>query len=711
MNTQIISISKILFFSEENFYCVFEGIDNNIKKIYLGFVYYPFVNMNLRISTENIISTYGSQEKIIYLEYLTINNVEAFKNFLQTSYFPKIGKKISNKFCLDFNIRNALDLQNIHKINTSNKSYQTIINNYIKYEEFLYIYKNFYLLGFNQEQILECQKKFGNESIQYLNNNIYFFYKKISKLSFGILDKIGLKKGFNNFSIERLKAGTIACIEEYQEKTKNSFIEYNELVKLAIDFLNIPEDIYFISLSHLIEDKKISELIVENNNLSYNYISQPTVYNIEKSIFNNLCKINLINKYKLNNSDLPFFLSNTQKNGILNLFNNQLSFITGMPGTGKTTIIQYGIELFLKNNIGTKIKIGTPTGKAAKRVKESISSEYLTQSEFNIEISTNHRLLKYLPHNQSFFYNEDNKLDIDLLILDESSMLDIYMFYQILKSLPSTCYLWIIGDINQLPSIQLGNILEDCITSKKFNHIHLNEVFRQNENSLILKNAQLLLNNEDLIIPQNEYNQDFYFFNILKDKDTSKKTIDLFFQISQFKKYSLEDIQILSPQKSGFCGTDYLNYNIQKIIHTNTKNKSIKWKDKEFFIGDKVIQTVNDYDRNIFNGDIFYIEKFEDFKIYLKNSDGSFIAEKQEIDELELAYALTVHKYQGSEVKSVILPISDSFYHLNKSIIYTGMTRAKDLMTFVGNLSYFNKTKNKEIEKRNTFLNQFLNAN
>ena len=473
----LISIKTITFYNPENHFTI---IKDEKDIYYQGCIFYPYKNQKIEVKTEPIKTAYGEQKKIVFVKYVQPNKQDELIGLLSSGLIPKIGEKTAQKIIysiIDYEEFWKNPEKDINQVTINDKLKKSLLNNIVFYKNFIALHEQFSLKGFTQDSIIKINEIFKEKALFILQNNPYQFYKKIPLLTFQFLDKVAESFDLSKHSKERILAGTYACIDEHCEENKCSGIEFNKLHKIGFQFLNIDDGIYYSTLNHLIDDKELCEITI-NDKL---FIATPQIYYTELGIANTLKKIkngNIIKNPFL--SELPNFLSEHQKKSIEILLNNKVAILTGMPGSGKTTIIQYAIELYKKQNPDKIVYIGTPTGKASQRVKETNP---------NLNVSTNHRLLGFLP-NGSFIFNEKNLLEVDLLVLDETSMVDMFMFYSLLKALPNRTQLWLIGDSNQLPSIQLGDVLLDLITSNYFAYHHLHEVFRQNENSKILKNAK-----------------------------------------------------------------------------------------------------------------------------------------------------------------------------------------------------------------------------
>ena len=385
----------------------------------------------------------------------------------------------------------------------------------------------------------------------------------------------------------------------------------------------------------------------------------------------------------------------SQREAIFGAFNNGIEIITGGPGTGKTTIIKAIIHIYENN--GMKVILGAPTGRAAKRMTESTGRE----------AKTIHRLLEMgvSEDDESIFEKgESSPLDCDVIIIDEASMIDIMLMQNLLKAINLGTRLIIVGDVDQLPSVGPGNVLKDLIESEYIKVVRLKEIFRQGAESLIVINAHRI--NEGEMPLLNQKDKDFFFINE-NDQDKILNTIiDLMKRrLPTFNKSwnILKDMQVLTPMRKGILGVNNLNIRLQEMFNSPSKDKKEKTsRDILFREGDKVMQTKNNYTlkwvrvngvgesegAGVFNGDLGFIESIDEERKALTiifDDERKIIYDFSFLDELDLAYATTIHKSQGSEFKVVIIPVfMGSPFLMNRNLLYTGITRAKQLVVVVG---------------------------
>jgi exodeoxyribonuclease V alpha subunit len=350
--------------------------------------------------------------------------------------------------------------------------------------------------------------------------------------------------------------------------------------------------------------------------------------------------------------------------------------ITGGPGTGKTTIINAIIKIYQR--MGQKVLLSAPTGRAAKRMTEATG----------YEAKTIHRLLEYSPGSGAFKKNESNTLEADLIIIDEVSMVDTVLMYHFLKAVPFKATLILVGDVDQLPSVGAGNVLRDIIDAHCLPVVKLNEIFRQSRESMIIVNAHRINNGEMPLFRGDEgYLHDFYFFAIEEPEKVLEKIVYLCKEgiPSRFGYDPLDAIQILTPMHKGVVGVSNLNIELQKELNPG-RDELIRG-GRIFRAGDKVLQIRNNYDKDVYNGDIGRVKDIDrETQEVLVEFDGRIVSyEYADLDEIVLAYAISVHKSQGSEYPVIVMPLlTQHFILLQRNLLYTGITRGKKLVILVG---------------------------
>jgi exodeoxyribonuclease V alpha subunit len=397
---------------------------------------------------------------------------------------------------------------------------------------------------------------------------------------------------------------------------------------------------------------------------------------------------------------LKIELAPNQKEAVTKAISSKLHIITGGPGTGKSTITN--AILHITSILTQKILLAAPTGRAAKRMSE------ITKRK----ASTIHSLLEYdFKASGGFKRNRDNPLDCDLMIIDEASMIDTFLMYSLLKALPDHARVIFVGDIHQLPSVGPGNVLKDMITSLTLSVTTLKEIFRQAAGSHIITNAHRV-NNGMFPSLYNGQNSDFFFIECQENEDVLNTIIKLVSQRlpNRYGFNPAQDIQVLAPMKKGLIGTEHLNQSLQTIL--NPKEQALFRNGQKFQVGDKVMQIRNDYQKEVFNGDIGYILQIdnEEQQVLIQFEDKEVIYDYVDLDELMLAYAISIHKFQGSECPCVVIPVHTShFMLLHRNLLYTGITRGKKLVVLVGTKKALAiAVKKDDVQKRYTSLHNAL---
>ena len=545
---------------------------------------------------------------------------------------------------------------------------------------------------------VKIYKLYGNEAISILKENPYRLITDIDGIGFIKADTIALRMGYDMTSAKRQEAGIVYTLSQYAEEG-NTYCTKTFLSPEVANLLSLQPSLIDETIDDMIEKE---ELVNEDNK-----IFLPFYYKAEKSIAEKLYELiisykekEVINDLQINDIEnvLGIEYNEEQREAIKTALYNNVMVLTGGPGTGKTTVTKGIITAFRLMN--KQILLAAPTGKAADRMSDATGGE----------AKTIHRLLGYNP-TKGYLYNEDFPLCGDVLILDETSMINVQLMYTLLKAVPIEMKLVLIGDVDQLPCIGAGNILSDLIKSGKVPVVKLEKIFRQAASSKIITTAHAI-NHGEIPVLKNEKDSDLFFMTDSDDESIADTISDLVLNRLPHK-YNIKptEIQVLTPMKKGVLGTKNLNDTLQEVINKNGGNE-IKYGDTIFRENDKVMQIKNNYEKGVFNGDSGFIQKInKELKIV------TVIFRKQvvdydfgELDELMLAYAVTVHKSQGSEYPIVVMPLTKAHYMMMKrNLIYTAITRAKSLCVLIGQKqTLYMGINNVDTTKRNTYLKEFL---
>ncbi|MBS5884808.1 MAG: ATP-dependent RecD-like DNA helicase [Clostridium sp.] len=648
---------------------------------------------------------FGRQFNIDEYEEVLPDSIDGIKKYLSTGIIHGIGpitaKKIVDRFkeeTLDILENHIERLQEIEGI--GEKKFRIIYESYIEQKDLKDIIIYFQGHGMTTNQCIKIYKKFGVDAKAIVSENPYILCDEISGIGFITADRIAKSLGIESISPFRIQSGIRYILNQFSA-SGNTYMPKNNLIDEVSKILGVPgqmveENLYNLALETKIKIEKINDIEA--------VFSLPYYY-CELGVTNKIITLSIEN-FRTINTDVEFEIetferknkmkfANSQREAIVGAFENGIEIITGGPGTGKTTIIKSIIEIYENN--GMKVLLGAPTGRAAKRMTESTGRE----------AKTIHRLLEMgVSEDENSYYGkgESEPLEADVIIIDEASMIDIMLMHSLLKAIKLGTRLIIVGDVDQLPSVGAGNVLKDLIESNFIKVVRLKDIFRQGEESLIVTNAHKINNGEMPYI--NRRDGDFFFEN--KDNvDLILSTIiDLINRrLPNFKKAwdKYRDIQILTPTRKGILGVQNLNNKLQEVLNPKSPSKKEKeLKEVIFREGDKVMQTKNNYSLKwirvngsgenegvgVFNGDMGFIQSINEEEktiTIIFDDERKVVYDYIYLDELELAYAITIHKSQGSEFKVIITPaFMGSPLLMNKNLLYTAITRAKELVVVVG---------------------------
>jgi exodeoxyribonuclease V alpha subunit len=528
-------------------------------------------------------------------------------------------------------------------------------------------------------------KQYGNESIEVVKENPYRLARDIHGIGFITADKIAQTIGTDPNSLIRAKAGVIYVLNELTDDGHVYYPEGN-LIRKANEILKVDQEIITKAIAKLFREKEIFiEEIDYGANHKAVYLAPFFVAEIGiaqrlkglKESPSNIRPINPEKAIEWVQQKLNIELAEKQKEAVILAASSKVLIITGGPGTGKTTIITAILKIF--QQLKLRIFLAAPTGRAVKRMSEATGWE----------AKTIHRLLEYSPQKGGFKRDQDDPLEADVVIIDEASMIDTLLMYHLLKATPPQAHLILVGDVDQLPSVGAGNVLKDIIDSSIFTVVRLTEIFRQAQESMIVVNAHKVNQGEFPILKETERKEsiDFYFIQEEEPEKILERIIALCSERipQRFGFHPIRDIQVLTPMHKGVIGATNLNIELQRKL--NPGQQGMTHGSRTFRLGDKVMQITNNYDKEVFNGDIGWVSKIdqEDREIII-DFDGRLINyDYSDLDEIVLAYAISVHKSQGSEYPVVIFPVTTQHYVLlQRNLIYTGITRAKKLVVLIG---------------------------
>ncbi len=553
-------------------------------------------------------------------------------------------------------------------------------------------------------------KKYGNESIAIVQENPYRLADEVWGIGFKIADQIARQLGISEHSPARIKAGIIFAITSVIGQG-HLYVEAEELKTSTCTLLELIYEEHEATLRGAFHDLYIADKIKIISHENKHFITLAQYYGAERGVatylkllksYTSLQTINFDECYtKLRASQEHFSieLNDKQQHAIISCLQNKISIITGGPGTGKTTVIKTLLHFLGKYKVD--YKLAAPTGRAAKRMMEGTGRH----------AETIHRLLSFDVSTMKFVHNAENTLKLDFLIIDEASMIDIFLAHAIVKAVPRHAHIVFIGDIDQLPSVGAGNFLKDLINSKEIACIQLNEIFRQARDSMIVVNAHRVNKGEFPTSALPGAKRDFIF---IKEEEPTKAIEHINKALSSLDHYNIpiENSIVLVPMNKGIVGTQQLNQQLQSILNPDATKPYMSRNGTLFRVGDRIMQIRNNYDKFVFNGDIGIVGDIntEEKQLVIKFNEKSHTYEFDEMDEIVLAYAVSIHKSQGSEYDAAIIPIfTQHFALLQRNLIYTAITRAKKLCILIGQpRAIAMAIKNNKSIERKTFLKEFL---
>ena len=709
-------LNKIIFHNKENNYYIlsiflndkYDFVEGDYLSVVGTFNDFEFVEDDLYSFKGEIVQhrKYGTQLSAIVVESVIEKDKEAIVSYLSSSIFQGVGRKTA-EIIVDTLGVDALDkiyedkdsLFNIKGIPEQRKDtiYATIVAN--KQTQDIILKLNEYNLSNNL--ILKIYNFYKHNTLRTITENPYSLIKDIKGISFKTVDKIAETNEIAANDRERILYAFIYTINSYCFSTGNTYISKNTLLYNTFNILygsrNIAvakEDI-LSSYDYALDTGKLIE--IEDR------VFLPEIYYSEYSIYSDISKRleleddfdisdNLLDKYIEEVEDeLEISYDIVQIAAIKNCIKNNFAILTGGPGTGKTTIILAVIKIFQKiknysihdllDESRSILTLCAPTGKAAKRMSESTG----------FYASTIHKAIGWSTEDENMEeFVSEKFIKSELVIIDESSMIDVFLMYNLLKIINKDAKIILVGDNDQLPSIAPGNVLNDLINSKAISTVKLNKIFRQSEHSSIINISHSIKNNIPFDVLENFDDKEF----ISANKNEMINVISAIYD-DLIKGSAKENIQILAPIYKGTSGINEINTAIQSRFNDN--EDQIEYGELIYKVNDRVMQLVNRPEDNIFNGDIGYIEQIykEGNKVKIViDYDGNYVTyEKTELNQITLSYACSIHKAQGSEFENVIIPFIDNYnFMLNKNLTYTAITRAKKKLILCGDSKVFYKS-------------------
>lgn len=710
-------LERIMFSNEENHFLIGELRPDDKSRTITITGKLPSVQCGETLEIEGdwvINPKYGNQFKISSFKSTLPSSVHGIRKYLGSGLIPGIGKHFANKIVDHFGEET---LQVISQESARLKEISGIGPGRAEsikaaWEEQQAVRKVMLFLqtyGVSAARCVRLVMRYGNEAKTILKNEPYRVAREIDGIGFKTADQIALNLGLGNESPKRLDAGLLFSLEEL-ETEGHTCVPRRLWIEHASKLLETTQEKIESRVKHLIETKEVVPLDEAHR------IQLPNSHRAESTI------AEVVSRVLQSESGLPpikveaaidwaqkkasFGFAEEQYEAIRSSLVQKVSIITGGPGTGKTTILRALVQILSAKKVD--IVLAAPTGRAAHRMTEATGGF----------AQTIHRLLKFEPHKSNFAHNQSNPLKTGFLIIDESSMLAVRLAAALLRAVPHNAHVVLVGDINQLPSVGAGNVLKDLIESKLIQVTRLQKVFRQNEESSIITTAYNVINGTKgtpYLLKNTAELGTQYDLQFIKATDPAECLRIIEYLCKQFipsklRKDPLREVQVLAPMHRGTAGISNLNTTLQSAL--NSQEKSFSFGTHKYCVGDKIIQNRNNYDLNIYNGDIGTIQCIDFENGTLKVQFDSELVEMSRSDLLDvsLAYAISVHKSQGSEYPIVIIPLlKQHFMMLQRNLLYTALTRGKRKIFIVGDpVAYFMAVKNADPAKRFTDLKEKL---
>lgn len=710
-------IERVIFHNEENGFTVLKVSlkdgDSSTQENMVGHMGQPKVGTRMRFRGEYVKNPkFGRQFAFNLADEVMPATTEGIRLYLASGLIKGVGQetagRIVEKFGLDsIRILDEEPEKLLQVRGIGRKGLEKICESWNEHRGMRDLLLFLQPHGISAAYAVRIYKAYGAHAMRIVRENPYRLAMDIHGIGFLTADSIASKLGFREDHPLRLQAATLYMLQKGGDDG-HVYLPEQLLIEKVCDQVNATEDLAKKAIGELEETQRVTREAFADGETGvylkrYHHCESKIAFYLERLlaspkavVFNNV-------EAALNSAlaGMGFILAAEQIKAIESATRDKALIITGGPGTGKTTIIKAIIKVF--EAAKARILLAAPTGRAAKRMSEATGRD----------ARTIHRLLEYSPKEDRFAKNEDSPLACGLLVIDEASMMDTLLFYHLLKAVPLGATVILVGDIHQLPSVGPGNVLADIIASGVVSVAELNEIFRQSAESEIICNAHLINKGKlPLLESSQEKLSDFYFI----PKDSAEDAADLIVDLIKYhipRRFGLDpvnDVQLLTPMHKGAVGAENMNGRLQNALNPNAME--VKRGTKVFRLHDKVMQVRNNYDKDIFNGDIGRITFIDakERKISVDFDGSVMIYEFDELDELVPAYAISIHKSQGSEYPAVVIPLMMQHYVLlQRNLVYTGVTRGKKLVVLVGETKALAMAiKNNETSRRFTKLAERL---
>ncbi|MBN9344203.1 MAG: recombinase RecD [Caedibacter sp. 38-128] len=709
-------IERVTYHNTENGYCVLRVKAERQKDLVTVVGHASMISAGEFIQASGTWindKNYGPQFKANYLTTTAPNTEEGIEKYLASGMIKGIGPVYAKKLVKAFgsqvfevieatpHLLRTVEGIGQYRMTMITRAWddQKVIR-----EIMVFLYQH----GISTARAVRIYKTFGADAIRVIKEDPYCLAREIRGIGFKSADQIAQKVGIAKDSPLRVRAGISHVLLDAMDEG-HCGLPIEVLLTSTAQALEVPADIVKpvleteLAAGELVGDTLEGETCVFLKGL---YLAETLIAKSLKKLSSGKPPWGMLDSDKAIpwvEKRLSITLAESQKEALKLILNSKVSIITGGPGVGKTTLIKSLLKILAAKHL--EILLTAPTGRAAKRLFETTG----------FEAKTIHRLLEYDPEKHDFKRNEEEPLECQLLVVDEVSMLDVPLMHSLLKALPPQAALILVGDIDQLPSVGPGAVLDALIKSEVFPVAQLKEIFRQAAQSQIISNAHRINQGLMPLFSQKEEKSDFYFIESQTPEECKDKILELVKNRipKTFSFNPITEIQVLCPMNRGGVGARSLNIELQKVLNPTAQNRVERF-GSIYGVGDKVMQIANNYDKDVYNGDIGYIREIYQEEQELRiDYEGRLISyDFSELDEVVLAYATTIHKAQGSEYPAVVIPLMMQHYPmLKRNLLYTGITRGKQLVILVGQKKALAMAvRDQQAKKRYTKLKEWLVA-
>ncbi len=684
-------LERITFYNPENHYTIARLRVGKIENPTTVVGHMPGVNPGDTLKIRGHWEThtrYGQQFKVAQFEVRLPRSVEGIRKYLDSGFIKGVGPVIINRIIHRFGKRSLEIIETrperlLEVKGIGRKIFKRLLRAWNEHHSVRYFIRFLQENGISTTYCARILKEYGSEAVEIISKDPYRIVRDIPSIGFYVADAIALNRGLQRDDPKRVQACVYHQVGQFAHEG-HTFVHEDKLVESCAGNFEIPEYRLAEAVGDLVD---ADELVVENapGDPRRRAVFLKSLHQAEETIASRLDAMLTVSVSEPALSEhqitleilrkLAIKLSYEQMAVLDGILQHPVAVVTGGPGTGKTTLIRSITAIC--EAMGKRILLAAPTGRAAKRLSEVTGKK----------ARTIHRLLGYSFRDDFFEHHRDNPLDADAVIIDEASMVDVVLMYHLVNAVHMTCKLILVGDVFQLPPVGPGTVLHDMIRSRKIKTFELTQIFRQAAQSAIVVNAHKVRNGESLTLKGTDYSgrlSEFYFIQQGNPKSVVQTIVELCqSRIPQsFDMHPVADIQVLTPMHKGDVGTLNLNRVLQRVLNTRSGDRVGGYQP-----GDKVMHLRNNYQKDVFNGDIGTIHLTDKVRncLAVDYEDKVVEYDAAELNELSLAYAISVHKSQGSEYPAVVVPILTQHYPLlQRNLLYTAITRAKHLVILIG---------------------------